>query len=104
MMPRKFDDSDLDKAEELRRRGEKWVVVEALLGDGIKNACEYRRTHRPQPRQCSCNGGKLPCSCRPDAWMLKGLDTPVLVLTEHEANAALQPGVTKHPLFMRSKP
>ncbi len=44
MMPRKYDDSDLDKAEELRRRGEKWVVVEALLGDGIKQACYYRST------------------------------------------------------------
>ncbi len=44
MMPRKYDDSDLDKAEELRRRGEKWVVVEALLGDGIKQACYYRKT------------------------------------------------------------
>ncbi len=44
MMPRKYDDSDLDKAEELRRRGEKWVVVEALLGEGMKQACYYRKT------------------------------------------------------------
>jgi hypothetical protein len=102
MMPRKFDDSDLDKAEELRRRGEKWTVVEALLGDGIKGACDYRRTHKKAVQFCSCNQGRMPCTCKPDAWMLKGLEKPVLVLTECEANAALQPGITKHPLFMRS--
>ncbi len=42
MMPRKFCDADLDKAEELRRRGEKWVVVEAWLGEGMQNACAHR--------------------------------------------------------------
>jgi hypothetical protein len=100
MMPRKFDDSDLDKAEELRRRGEKWVVVEALLGDGIQKACNYRRTHNATPRFCDCNQGRLPCSCKPDAWKLSN---GLLVLTEHEANAALVPGVTKHALFMRER-
>lgn len=99
MRPRKFDDSDLDKAEELRRRGEKWVVVEALLGDGIKNAC-YRRLQNFVPPICSCNGGRLPCACKPDAWKLSN---GLLALTEHEANAALEPGVTKHPLFMRMR-
>lgn len=100
MRPRKFDDSDLDKAEELRRRGEKWVVVEALLGDGIKNAC-YRHLQNFVPPICSCNDGRLPCACNPDAWKLSN---GLLALTEHEANAALEPGVTKHPLFMRGRP
>lgn len=43
MMPRKFCDEDIDKALELRRRGEKWIVIEALLGDGIQGACDRRR-------------------------------------------------------------
>lgn len=47
MTARKFCDEDLDKAEELRRRGEKWIVVEALLGDGIQAAC----THRARARE-----------------------------------------------------
>ncbi|AIC20620.1 hypothetical protein EY04_17430 [Pseudomonas chlororaphis] len=43
MMPRKFCDEDIDKATELRRRGEKWIVIEALLGEGIQGACDRRR-------------------------------------------------------------
>jgi hypothetical protein len=56
MMPIKFHDGDIDKAEEMRRLGEKWVVVQALLGEGIKGACERRRVKRlshPSPHACA---------------------------------------------------
>lgn len=42
MMPRKFTDEDIQKANELRVKGEKWIVIEAMLGEGIKGACYYR--------------------------------------------------------------
>jgi hypothetical protein len=42
MMPRKFTDEDIDRANGLRGRGEKWVVIEAMIGEGIKGACYYR--------------------------------------------------------------
>lgn len=96
----RFTTGQLDEAEALRAKGEKWIVVEAMLGEGIKNACEYRRTRTSAPRFCDCNQGRLPCSCKPDAWKLSN---GVLALTEHEANAYLEPGVTKHPLFMRDR-
>lgn len=96
----RFTTEQLDEAEALRAKGEKWIVVEAMLGGGIKNACDYRRTRTNTPPICDCNHGRLPCSCRPDAWKLSN---GVLTLTEHEANVALEPGVTKHPLFMRGR-
>lgn len=96
----RWADAQLDEAEALRAKGEKWIVVEAMLGEGIQGACNYRRTHKALPRFCDCNQGRLPCSCKPDAWKLSN---GLLVLTEHEANAALEPGVTKHPLFMRAR-
>lgn len=45
MRPRKFIDALIEQALTLRRQGEKWVVVEAMLGDGMKNAC-YQYTKR----------------------------------------------------------
>lgn len=98
-LPR-FTATQLDEAESLRSKGEKWIVIEAMLGEGIKNACDYRRTRTAQPRFCDCNQGRLPCSCKPDAWKLSN---GLLAATEQEANAALEPGVTKHPLFMRDR-
>jgi hypothetical protein len=38
MTLRKFDQHQLSQAKFLREQGEKWVVIEFLLGDGIKNA------------------------------------------------------------------
>jgi len=96
----RFTPAQLDEAEVLRAQGEKWIVVEAILGKGIQGACEYRRLRAGRPSVCTCNGGKLPCECRPDAWKLSN---GMLVHTELEANAALEPGVTKHPLFMRGR-
>lgn len=43
-MPRKFPSETLDQAEALRVKGEKWIVIEAMLGEGIKNAV-YHRQH-----------------------------------------------------------
>lgn len=96
----RFTPAQLDEAESLRAHGEKWIVVEAILGEGVKGACEYRRMRRGTPSVCTCNGGRVPCACKPDAWKLSN---GMLVLTEVEANAALEPGVTKHPLFMRGR-
>lgn len=42
MMPRKFTDEQLDQAEQMRKKGVRWIVIEACLGEGIKNACHYR--------------------------------------------------------------
>lgn len=95
---RRWTAQQMDEAEALRAQGEKWIVVEAMLGEGIKNACEYRRLRDARPKICDCNQGRLPCSCKPDAWKLSN---GALALTEHEANAKLEPGITKHPLFMR---
>jgi hypothetical protein len=105
MMPRKFTDSELDEALALRAKGEKWIVVEAMLGDGIKNACDYRRTHRPAAGFCNCNQGRLPCSCKPDAWVVKVEDKRIPALTEQDANDLLckMPGATKHALFERKQ-
>lgn len=93
----------LDQAENMRSLGEKWIVVEAIMGEGIKNAVEYRRMRSGKHSICDCNQGRLPCSCKPDAWKIIGSDGAQVMLTEHEANMALHPGVTKHPLFMRDR-
>lgn len=100
MRPRKFHDSVRDEAERLRTKGEKWIVIEATLGEGVKGACDYRRLREARPRACTCGNGRLPCECNPDAWKLSD---GRLALTEHEANAALEPGVTKQPLFLRGR-
>ncbi|MNQ59346.1 hypothetical protein D3C85_735800 [compost metagenome] len=44
MMPRKFTDDQLDKAEAMHAAGEKWEVIDLILGEGIKQACYYRKT------------------------------------------------------------
>ena len=44
MMPRKFTDEELDRADAMHANGEKWEVVDLLLGEGIKQACYYRKT------------------------------------------------------------
>jgi hypothetical protein len=95
-MPR-WTDEQLDEAETLRASGEKWIVVEAMMGEGIKNACEYRRMRQAKPPVCTCNGGRVPCSCKPDAWKLSD---GRLSLTE----PAYEPGVMAYPLFMRGRP
>lgn len=41
MMPRKFTDEEIQRANDLRARGEKWIVIEAMIGEGIKGACYY---------------------------------------------------------------
>lgn len=41
MMPRKFTDEEIQQANNLRARGEKWIVIEAMIGEGIKGACYY---------------------------------------------------------------
>ena len=43
-MPRKFTDAQLDEADALHAAGEKWDVINLILGDGIKQACYYRKT------------------------------------------------------------
>lgn len=43
MMPRKFSDETLDKAEQMRVEGEKWIVIEAVLGEGVKGAVYHRK-------------------------------------------------------------
>lgn len=43
-MTRKFSTEILDRAEELRIQGEKWTVIEATLGEGVKGAV-YHRNH-----------------------------------------------------------
>lgn len=42
MMPRKFTDEQISQAEEMRKKGMRWVVIEACLGEGIKGAYYYR--------------------------------------------------------------
>lgn len=44
MMPRKFTDEQLDQADKMHARGEKWEVIDMLMGVGIKQACYYRKT------------------------------------------------------------
>jgi hypothetical protein len=44
MMPRKFTDEQLDKADAMHESGEKWEVIDLILGEGIKQACYYRKT------------------------------------------------------------
>lgn len=44
MMPRKFTDAQLDQADAMHARGEKWEVIDMMLGVGIKQACYYRKT------------------------------------------------------------
>lgn len=99
----RWTDAQLDEAEALRAKGEKWIVVEAMMGEGIKNACDYRRLRNGDPLVCNCNQGRLPCTCKPDAWLIKSDAEARTALTEHEANAALCeiPGATKHALFLR---
>lgn len=103
MPSRKFTEAMLAQAAELRGKGEKWIVIEAMLGEGIKGACDYRRTRTSTPRFCNCNQGRLPCECKPDGWLVKTSDGARTALTEQEANALLteMPGATKHALFMR---
>lgn len=43
-MPRKFTDKELDEADRLHAKGEKWDVINLVLGDGIKQARYYRKT------------------------------------------------------------
>ena len=42
-MPRKFTDAQLDQAEEMRKKGIRWIVIEKCLGEGMLGACHYRR-------------------------------------------------------------
>ncbi len=44
MMPRKFTDEQLDRADEMHAAGDKWEVIDMILGVGIKQACYYRKT------------------------------------------------------------
>lgn len=44
MMPRKFTDAQLDKADVMHDNGEKWEVIDLIMGEGIKQACYYRKT------------------------------------------------------------
>lgn len=44
MMPRKFTDAQLDQADAMHASGEKWEVIDMMLGVGIKQACYYRKT------------------------------------------------------------
>lgn len=44
MMPRKFTEAQLDQADEMHAKGEKWAVIDLILGEGIKQACWYRRS------------------------------------------------------------
>jgi hypothetical protein len=41
-MPRKFTGAQMDEADSMRARGMRWVVIEAVIGEGIKGACYYR--------------------------------------------------------------
>lgn len=43
MMPRKFTDVEIDKAEEMRAKGIRWIVIEKCLGYGMMGAVHYRR-------------------------------------------------------------
>ena len=42
MMPRKFTDEQMAEADAMRAKGMRWIVIEACLGEGIKQACYYR--------------------------------------------------------------
>ena len=44
MMPRKFTDEQLNTADRMHESGEKWEVIDMVLGVGIKQACYYRKT------------------------------------------------------------
>lgn len=46
MMKRKFTNAQLDEAEAMRATGEKWIVICAILGENIDQACRYRRAGR----------------------------------------------------------
>ena len=41
-MPRKFTSAQMDEADRMRASGEKWIVIETVIGEGIKGACHYR--------------------------------------------------------------
>lgn len=43
MMPRMFTNAQLDQAEEMRKKGIRWIVIEKCLGEGMLGACHYRR-------------------------------------------------------------
>lgn len=43
MMPRKFTDAEIDKAEDMRTKGIRWIVIEKCLGYGMMGAVHYRR-------------------------------------------------------------
>lgn len=43
-MPRKFTDDQLDQADRMHAAGEKWEVIDMIMGVGIKQACYYRKT------------------------------------------------------------
>ncbi len=44
MMPRKFTNEQLDQADKMHADGEKWEVIDMLMGVGIKQACWYRKS------------------------------------------------------------
>jgi len=44
MMPRKFTHEQLDQAEQMHANGEKWAVVDLMLGEGIAAAVWYRKS------------------------------------------------------------
>lgn len=43
MMPRKFSDEQINRAEEMRAKGIRWVVIEKCIGVGIMGAYHYRQ-------------------------------------------------------------
>ena len=44
MMPRKFTNEQLDHADKLHAAGEKWKVIDMVIGAGAKQACYYRKS------------------------------------------------------------
>lgn len=45
-MRRKFTNEQMDAAEEMRASGEKWAVINLILGENIDQACRYRKAGR----------------------------------------------------------
>lgn len=45
-MKRKFTNEQMDAAEEMRATGEKWAVINLILGENIDQACRYRKAGR----------------------------------------------------------
>lgn len=43
---RRFTDAQLDEAEALRATGEKWAVINLILGEGIDQSVRYRNMGR----------------------------------------------------------